>query len=284
MNAPLPITATFDLQAHFGAFRCRFDVTNEEYHRDRSCVSASGLKQILRSPAHFQAYLNGDMSNQTPAKRLGTAIHTRLLEPQVFASDYVRAPVGDRRSKEYKEFEIANDGSIILTPDQWTTVEGIDQSVAGHASAQAMLRSGLTEHTLIWQDKNTGIWLKIRPDCICPDVDTGICLDVKSTEDAAPIPFARSCVTYDYDLQAAMYLEGLRENFGRDFDFCFLATEKQAPFAVALYGAPEEMLARGRRRFREALSLLASCRDRNEWPSYQPAGDYELLEWPRWAK
>jgi hypothetical protein len=43
------------------------------------------------------------------------------------------------------------------------------------------------------------------------------------------------------------------------------------------------MLERGERRFRQALHLLKSCRESGEWPSYQPAGDYALLDWPRWA-
>jgi hypothetical protein len=81
-----------------------------------------------------------------------------------------------------------------------------------------------------------------------------------------------------------VYLEGLRTVFGRDFDFCFLACEKAAPYGVALYAAPEEMIARGERRLREALASLKACRETGSWPGYQPDGDYEVLEWPRYAK
>ena len=80
----------------FGTLRCRPDIPNEVYHADRSCVSVSGLKQILRSPAHFQAYLQGATNKETPAKFLGTAVHARLLEPELYASEYVVAPGSDK--------------------------------------------------------------------------------------------------------------------------------------------------------------------------------------------
>jgi hypothetical protein len=276
-------TAFPSLLEIFGDLHCRPDIPNAVYHADRSCVSVSGLKQILRSPAHFQAYLQGITHKETPAKFMGTAIHSRLLEPEVYAAEYVVAPVTDKRTKDWKEFELANANKRILTPDQMACIEGVAHSVSMHASATTLLRAGRVEHSIIWQDKETGIWQKIRPDCLCIDFDIGICLDVKKTVDASPAAFTRACVTYDYDLQAAVYLEGLREVFQRDFDFVFLAVEEDAPHGCALYGAPSEMLERGERRYRHAMNLLKSCRESGEWPSYQPAGDYALLEWPRWA-
>lgn len=265
-----------------GALRCRPDIPNEVYHADRSCVSTSALKQILRSPAHFKAYLDGANRRETNAMFLGSAVHTRLLEPHIFQDDYVVSPVGDRRTVEWKEFEIAHADKKVLTPDQYAAVEGIVQSVEQHATASSLLLAGRVEHTLIWQDDETGIWLKIRPDCLCTDFG-GQCVDVKKTVDASEHAFVRACLNYDYDMQVAIYLEGLRKVFQRDFDFLFLAVEESAPYACALYGAPLDMIERGRRRFRQALRLLKRCRDTDEWPSYQPLGDFSVLEWPRYA-
>lgn len=266
-----------------GRLHCRPDIPNEVYHADRSCVSTSGLKEILRSPGHFQAYLEGSNRKETPAMFMGTAVHARLLEPLVFASEYVVAPVSDKRSKDWKEFEIANANKKIITPDQSAVIEGIAQSVATHVSASSLLRAGLVEHTIIWQDEETGIWLKIRPDCLCIDFG-GMCVDVKKTVDASKAAFPRACVNYDYDIQVAFYLEGLRVVFQRDFDFMFLCVEEEFPHGRALYGAPSDMIDRGKRRFRQALRTLKACRDSGEWPGYQPNGDFEVLEWPRYAQ
>ncbi len=284
--APVPGPAVADatmpsLLDIFGNLHCRPDIPNEMYHADRSCVSVSGLKELLRSPAHYQAYLQGANRKETPAMFLGSAVHARLLEPHLYASEYVVAPISDKRLKEYKEFEIANANRKILTPDQMAIVEGIAHSVGQHTSADTLLRGGLVEHTIIWQDEETGIWVKIRPDCLSVDFDTGICLDVKKTTDASRRAFRRACETYMYDLQTAAYLEGLRQVFKRDFDFVFLPVEEEPPYGCALYGAPAEMIEDGMTLFRMALRRLKECRDSGEWPSYQPEGDYEILGWNR---
>lgn len=264
-----------------GKLHCRPDIPNEIYHLDRSCVSTSGLKQIQRSPAHFRAYLDSKRK-ETAAMFMGTAIHARLLEPELFASEYVTAPVSDKRTKDWKEFEIANGHKKILTRDQSAEIDGMAAAVDQHVAASSLLRAGIVEHTIIWQDEETGIWQKIRPDCLCLEFG-GMCVDVKKTVDASEESFVRTCLNYDYDLQAAIYLDGLRAVFQRDFDFLFLTVEESAPHGCALYGAPHDMIERGRRRHRQALRTLKACRDSGQWPSYQPNGDFSVLNWPRYA-
>lgn len=263
--------------------RYRLDISNEAYHADRSCVSVSGLKKLLQTGAHFRAYLDGPRK-ETPTQMFGTAAHARVLEPLRFPQIYAVAPTGDRRTKEFKEFKAANDAKKILTVDEAEALERITVEVFRHTSAATLLKGGLKEVTIVWQDPETGVWLKIRPDCLSIDFATGICLDLKTTDDASAPAFVRQCKKLHYDLQAAVYLEGLRIVFGRDFDFAFLAAEDSEPHGVALYGAPEEMLESGRRKFRRALARLVECRQSNRWPGYQPDGDYEVLEWPRWAQ
>ena len=238
---------------------------------------------MLQSPAHYDHYLTHPDESDTTALMLGRAVHTCLLEPHLFDEEFVVAPVSDRRSKEYKEFALANGTRTILTADQAEMLTGIVHSVSRHSTAASLLRAGLVEHTLIWRDPETDLWLKIRPDCLVLDLATGLCLDLKSTEDASKQAFVRSCVNYSYDMQAAFYLRGLRHILGRDFDFAFLAIEKSRPHGIGLYGAPTEMLQRGERRVKEALRTIKRCQESGLWPSYQPDGDYDLLDWPRWA-
>lgn len=287
--APLAIVPSLPRPASLrdlfvGGESFRTDISHEVYHSDRSCVSSTGLKKIaVQSPAHYRDYLDGGPMKETAAMFLGTAIHARVLEPAEFDTRYVAAPVSDKRTVEWKEFVAANPDRIPLTSNQMGIVNGIADRISRHQSASSLLKSGWKEVTMIWQDEETGIWLKIRPDCLCVDFDTGICMDLKSTEDASANEFGRSCVKYNYDISAAMYLDGLRTVLKRDFDFAFLAAEKERPFEVALYGAPEEMLLRGQRRYRQALRLVAECTRRKQWPGYQPDGDYEILNWPQYA-
>ncbi len=280
MPAIQPGASLLDVFNQYGEL---IDISNEVYHADRSCVSSTALKALLRSPAHFQHYFKKERK-ETPSMFYGTAFHTRILEPELFYQTYVTTLVTNKGKKEYKEFAEAAKGYRILTVDQSKGLEMIAENIEGHASARTLLLGGIKEQTLIWQDEETGIWLKIRPDCLNFDADSGVCLDLKCTNDADEYAFVRSCLSYNYDFSAAMYLEGLRTIFQRDFDFAFLAVESDEPHQVALYGAPDEMIQRGRRRFRSALRLLRKSLDSGEWPGYQPHGGYEVLNWPKYAQ
>jgi hypothetical protein len=59
----------------------------EEYHRNKDAVGHSSLVRIMRSPAHFQEYVTHP-PEPTPAMAFGTAVHSAVLEPAAFASDY----------------------------------------------------------------------------------------------------------------------------------------------------------------------------------------------------
>ena len=61
------------------------------------------------------------------------------------------------------------------------------------------------------------------------------------------------------------------------------AVEKEAPYAVAAYKASDEVIEVGRAKYRGALQLLQWCRTRGSWPGYQPNGEIETINLPRWA-
>lgn len=93
----------------------------------------------------------------------------------------------------------------------------------------------------------------------------------------------RAVAAYGYDVEAAFYQDGLKAVSGKTVPFFFVAAEKAAPFAVAVYQASEEMIGVGRAKYRAGLQLLAWCRKNNRWPAYQPNGEIEEINLPRWA-
>ncbi|MDR1848834.1 MAG: PD-(D/E)XK nuclease-like domain-containing protein [Zoogloeaceae bacterium] len=249
----------------------------QQYHADRSCVSCSLLKEILRSPAHFRAAWNGEVEINPPSPFFGQAMHDFLLNPKLFKQFYEVKPHEDVRIADARQFKLPNSNKIILSQLQAEQLTGIGSAVSSHTLARKLLGEGRHEITHIFKDPKTGIWLKFRPDCLC--LNDGICLDIKKTQDASPRPFGRAAFDGGYDMQAALCLMGLREIYQRDFDFVFLAIEEIKPNAIALYAAPIEMLERGERRVRAALDTLKECRDKDFWPAYQPDGGYDFLEW-----
>lgn len=262
----------------------RMDVSSEDYHNDRRFVSSTALKELMRSPAHFRHYLDSERVEKACYK-IGTAIHCALLEPDRFKREYITSPEFNRRTKEGREEEAAflkqaaDAGNFVVTEKDLRMIEGICENVDKHRDASALLKAGVSEKSFYWQDPETGILLKCRTD----NVSQFAILDVKSTDDASPQGFVRSCAKYNYDLSATMYREGVFSVEDTFLDYVFLAVEKEAPYSVALYLASDEMLASGMVRYREALKRLNDCRQSGQWPSYQPEGSYTTLEWPSWA-
>lgn len=258
------------------------NLSNEDYHGDRQFESSTGLKEMLRSPAHYRHYKDAPRVERK-VYQLGTAIHAALLEPDRFKSDYLVMPDFNRRTKEGKaeeaQYRANNADKFFVTEAELEAITGIAENVSYHRDAMALLKASKNEVSHFWQDEETGIYMKCRTDAL-----TEPCiLDVKSTEDASSNAFMRSCANYDYDMSAYIYSAGVQSVTGKTRGFAFLAVEKKAPYQVALYFAPEEMLASGLYRYRKALNRLKDARDSNLWGGYQPTGRCESLEWAYWA-
>ena len=69
---------------------------------DINALSYSGAKHILRSPAHYQAWLKAEHKD-TPALKLGRLAHLAALQPDVCRETVFVAPECDRRTKAGKE-------------------------------------------------------------------------------------------------------------------------------------------------------------------------------------
>jgi hypothetical protein len=161
-----------------------------------------------------------------------------------------------------------------------------------HAQAAALrllpdiadaLAIGQPEVSAYWLDPITGALCKCRPDWVHDCGDAGvILLDVKTTADASPEGFARSCATYRYHVQAAYYSDGYQVSSGRQvLGFVFAAVEQDAPYLAAAYMLDDEALAAGRREYRRCLNLYHDCHMAGEWPGYSSA--IECLTLPKWV-
>lgn len=107
-------------------------------------------------------------------------------------------------------------------------------------------------------------------------------LDVKSTRDASITGFSRDIGKYGYDVQAAFYIDGIKAVTGLELPFYFVPIEKDGPHEVAMYRASDDMVATGRKKYRAALELLQWCREKGEYPGYQPFGEIEVIDLQKW--
>jgi exodeoxyribonuclease VIII len=260
---------------------------NADYHRHWA-VSKSGLDQIAKSPLHYWArFLDPDRvwPEPTPAMRLGTALHTHVLELSKWDDQIAVAPSDiNRRTKEGREqwaaFEAAAKRKTVITADDAEQVITMGRAVMRHPAAAMLLGlPGKAETTHMWTDASTGLECKCRPDWLTDD--GSIMVDLKTTKNASIQGFKRSVADYRYHVQAGWYLHGIEQATGKRPDqFIFICVESTAPYACAVYAADAEMIERGHDQAMRDLAKLAVCKAADHWPSY--SDQIETLSLPGW--
>lgn len=234
-----------------------YNLSARDYHAADG-ISKGGLDAIARSPAHYRYGERED----TAALRQGRAIHTAVLEPELFEATYALAE--GRRNKSAEKTE--------LTKLEWETCKGVAAAIAEHPTCEDLFANGEPEESVFWHDTDTLLLCRCRPDWTHygDNIDRQpYLLDLKTTKDASPGGFARTVDTYRYHVQAAFYLDGWSAAVSRWCDeFIFIAVEKTPPYAIGLYRLPDWKIEEGRQLYRRDLATYEYCRDREEWPGY----------------
>ena len=244
-------------------------------YRAAEAISASDLKWILppRTPAHYHAYKTGQIKREeTRALVIGTLCHLAVLEPDKLATAFALRPDGlDLRTKDGKAWKEAQGDKPILDGEEAAMLDGMSAAVAAHPVARQLLVASKREVSL-FSDHRTGLKLKGRIDVL----GEGFVADVKTAAEGDAANFAAAVFRYNYHVQAAMYcqLAGVER-------FSFIAVEKVAPFAVAVYTLSPKALQVGLNSLNYALDTIALCTDAGLWPAYSL--DEQTLDLPSWA-
>lgn len=256
-------------------------LSNADYHA-LDAVGKSDLDMIARSPLHWKQ--RAFSREETSAMRIGSAVHCAVLEPERFNDRYVQMPNQiDRRTKagkeEYAEFLAAHDGKAIIDMTDMDLCMSVADAVRSHPRAAALLSTGQPEVSALWKDEEFGVRCRARYDWLTSE---SVLIDLKTTQDASPRAFAKSCAGFRYHVQAAWYLDSYLQATGDlPLGFVFIAVEKTAPYAVALYELDAEAVDFGRQLARRDLARYANAREFDTWPGY--AEYIQPLSLPRWA-
>lgn len=266
-----------------------------EYHGDicdGPSISSSGIRQIENeSPLHFwdSSYLNPDRPEPEYKAHfaLGSAAHTLLLGEDGFRDQYVIRPdeFPDWRTKASQQWRdgMVAIGKNILTPQDLETIKGIARTVNAEPLIRDGLFSGFVESSMFWQDSETGVWLKSRPDVINPYA--GIVADLKTTASADAMSCRRSIAEFGYFIQLALAAEGYKALTGEDIPndgFILVFVETKRPYAVNLKPVDAEAIWYGRGMIRRAIRTFAECLNTGTWPGYADSGVTAHL--PTWLE
>ena len=280
-------------------------VPAETYHR-WDAPSNSLLKLGERSALHMRFAMLEPM-DPTKYMHEGTALHTLVLEPHLYAELVVvksqcaaEKKSGDQCSNEGNRYrdghwfcgvkghdpepDALDDGTaghVVLSEEAAGNVESTAQAVLEHPVVAKLLVGAERELSIVWDDPTTGQRCKARLDIWNPDL--AMIGDIKKVQDASPDAFPRDFYNRRYYRQAAMYEDAvIYAGLAPMVDAVkFIAAELEPPHGAKVYDVDRDALRLGHEEYTALLRLYRDCVVNGAWPGYHE--EPEMLSLPAWA-
>lgn len=262
-----------------------FSGTEDDYHSHKEFMSASALKKIKISPAHYK---EEEPQAETDALIFGSAYHCYVLEPERFDEEYYifddsviyeiligegfKSPRSTKQYKEWAEAEMMKIG-VKKTIDKATfnTIKAMSAKLMKHQYAKLLLTGGRKEVGYLGSiETEVGeINIKFKPDQL--NDKKRIIVDLKTCIDASVDGFTKHAADLDYHIQASLYADLMELITGdeRPWGFYFIAQEKKSPYAFNIFEASPQFITQGRYEYEQLLKLYKQCSDNDSWPGYQ---------------
>jgi len=197
----------------------------------------------------------------TPAMKLGSMIHKKVLEPDDFDKEYV--VLEEKRTKEGKKLalEYEQKGLTTYTPADAKVIDNMTLAICQHPEAHALLDKGQSEQSFWWAHSSTGLDCK----CRCDKIHNDTIVDLKTCGEggASPKAFTSSILKFMYHVQAAHYLQGT----GAD-RFIFVAIEKVFPYNIGIYELDNDFIDLGYELQEQALLKISEATKTGLWRGY----------------
>lgn len=265
------------------------DIPGEVYHADPCPVpslSASiGWALISKSSAHAREKhprLNPDFEPEVKDHYdIGSAWHNMVLRQKFWREEIVQVDAKDWRSKAAREKRDAarEAGLVPILVDHYAALERMVGILETHPQAKNAFREGTPETTLVWQDDDTGIWMRCRPDWR-PLRDDMPWPDAKTAVDANPATWDRRfAADHGGLLRAAFYQEGIRRCCSVDSPTLYYVVQEKTPphcIVIRVVDAKSAAMEIGRRMLHQAIHTWAQCIKTDTWPGYESVGELQV--------
>lgn len=257
-----------------------YAMSNENYHSDNGYYSSSALKMLLTNPELFyHMYIKKENKKESNKDHfdLGTAIHSKILEPEKFSSQ-ISFYTGIKRGKAWEDFKSNNEGKIVLGDLAEVKLNRMEESIL-KSEGKNFVTGGKSEVSLFTKIK--GRKVKVRAD----HFKFGEFIsDLKSMSGViTELSFMQQCDRYKYALSAALYFDAFNaisfdgempfQNF-RDFYFVVTSTDFDD---TKTFRCTPEFLEEGRKQYLEAFSLLDKY-ELNNWDFHKGIIDLKPLK------
>lgn len=248
-------------------------IPNEEYHRSSGFSRSTAWNVITGSPARVD-YDRNHPTKPTSALILGNGFHSATLEPHLFEKEFEvkpgqidgKSPLTKHYKEKFASMQEKDESITWLSRSDFEMVSDMADSANSNPWFRSMMDSGkfIVEGTGYFDCE--GVKCKVRPDLYDPE--SGLIIDLKSTQDASEQGFRSSVRKFGYHFQTFWYMEGLRRLGHHVSDFVFVAVEKAPPYLVGIYRINPEEVARQERQMIRACQIWANCTATETFPGY----------------
>jgi exodeoxyribonuclease VIII len=126
----------------------------------------------------------------------------------------------------------------------------------------------------VWHDRDTGLLCKGRLDWWVPD---RLFVDLKTSRDVHR--FEREIAKHNYDMQMALYFDGLFAVTGYGHCKHIAAVETTAPFGVRAATVSADVIESGRSKYKRLLRQYKQCQQDDDWPGYTDPEQWVMPDW-----
>lgn len=257
------------------------DMGITEYHAQTEYLSKSMLKEFADCPARFKyQYLDGGKGKESKSLRMGNAVHTLALEPELWKAGYHILPntyFNDKgEEKAFKndirmqvvqdEYQAAGwvvekcpktkawmakesaGSKVIISKSEYETIERMANALAKDTYAVSLLKTpGYVESSIFFdmevEDPETGEVVKVPMRCR-PDKtgNDGLLVDLKIARSVKPGLYYNDAFNYLYHLSVAVSFAGYEALHGKPpEEYAFVCVESEQPHIVECFGSTKPM-------------------------------------------
>ena len=227
-----------------------------ETYQNNPALNTSALKQIVNNPYLYK--IQGLQDFKSDSVLLGSAIHCRILEPEIFDSKFILLQKKFDLRKTQDKAEMAEikaqaeaENKEILTLEQSETLINLCDSIL-KSEAWNYLKNDIAQDLnfeISAYGKINNFDIKARFDMFyISKTGKRVIVDLKTCLDSSVQGFGKQVTNLDYYLQAYIYKTLINAD-----SFRFFAIETKEPFMCALYEADNQMLELGENLFNKAI-------------------------------
>lgn len=254
----------------------------DEYHARPGFSQTLATTLIMRSPLHARTEQLAGGKDATRAMDRGSVIHALVLGEGKFKvlefNDYRK-----KAAQEAREAARAA-GLVPILREEFEGARQVSFRIKEQLAARGIVLDGESEVGIEWEEETPFGPVLCRGMMDHAWISKGRILDLKVTNDAAPLKVERSAENFGYGIQAAAYSRALAQldpSLAGRTSFLFVFAEPDPPYAVNVCKPDGVFRELGERRWLRAVATWADCVKHDNWPGYG-SGINELTA-PAWA-